>query len=136
MEGVTANAYRGWRAYWKRRGYERLNGSDTGSRNNKQRRKSAHVVELSRVDAHTGDRGGRRRLLGRWRLKLRRPKIRFVLSPKKWLTKLRDAYVNMMMSIGNSGAYYGGGFTGSVDYGGGRSFLIITAKLALRWFGV
>ncbi|GMH30890.1 hypothetical protein Nepgr_032733 [Nepenthes gracilis] len=100
MEGITVNAYRGLRGYWKRRGYERLNGR-------KQRKPGQ--AELARMGRSKGR-------FWRWRIKLSRPKIR-IGSPKNWLIKLRDAYVKMMLSFSNSAAFYGGTPGFAVDYG-------------------
>ncbi|GAB4841072.1 hypothetical protein Ancab_021817 [Ancistrocladus abbreviatus] len=105
MEGVATNAYEGIRGYWKRKGYERLNGPS------RKQRKSR--VELAQM-ASSGSNQGRRRGLWRWRIKLS-PKIRFG-SPRKWLTKLRDAHVKMMLRLASSSGLRSGGF-GAVDYG-------------------
>ncbi|GAB4830033.1 hypothetical protein Ancab_019677 [Ancistrocladus abbreviatus] len=107
MEGITAKAYKGIRGYWKRKGYERLNGPSS-----RKQRKSR--VELAQMGSAPDSNPRRRRRLWRWRIKLS-PKIR-ICSPKKWLTKLRDAYVKMMLSLANSAPFSSGVF-GAVDYG-------------------
>ncbi|KAF4381970.1 hypothetical protein CsatB_005937 [Cannabis sativa] len=99
MEGVSATMYKGLRGYWKRRGYKKLNGSDS-------RRRKIRVSELGST------RGRRRRV---WRIRIGRPKLGFlrrVPSPKKLLVWLRDAYVKMMLGFANTrvcSTGYGGG---------------------------
>lgn len=85
MEGVSASMYKGLRGYWKRKGYEKLNGSDTRRRRNR--------VELGST---------RRRRV--WRIRIT-PKLGFlkrVPSPKKLLVWLRDAYVRLMLGFANT----------------------------------
>ncbi|CAA7044250.1 unnamed protein product [Microthlaspi erraticum] len=77
--------------YWRRsRGYERLDGS---AKNAKSGRRNVKRVKL---DSTT-----RKRRF--WRIKIV-PKLRIFKkgSPKKVLTWLRDAYVNMMLRLANS----------------------------------
>ncbi|KAJ4727753.1 Binding protein [Melia azedarach] len=107
MEGVSMKAYKGVRNYWKRRkGYERLNGSD------RRRRTTRSDVGSTR----------RRRL---WRIKIK-PKLRVfrMSSPKKFFIWLRDAYVKMMMGFANSrvcaSGYGGGAVAGDGVYGFGK----------------
>ncbi|PKA47941.1 hypothetical protein AXF42_Ash016287 [Apostasia shenzhenica] len=71
------------KAYWKRRAYENLDGDGAGCR----RRVRCSKIEL----------GGRRRRRF-WRIKAS-PKLRFprVMSPKRFLGRIRDAYVRMML---------------------------------------
>ncbi|XP_059438837.1 uncharacterized protein LOC132171520 [Corylus avellana] len=89
MEGVSASMYKGLRGYWRRRDYEKLNGSG--------RRRRARV-ELGST---------RRRRF--WRIKTA-PKLRRLRasSPKKLLRWLRDWYVNMMLRLANSRAFTAG----------------------------
>ncbi|ESQ39396.1 hypothetical protein EUTSA_v10001673mg [Eutrema salsugineum] len=95
--------------YWRRsRGYERLDGS---AKKAKSGRENVKRVKL--------DRTRKRRF---WRIKIV-PKLRILkkkASPKKLLTRLRDAYVNMMLRLANSrviGSSYGYGEYG--PYGSG-----------------
>ncbi|GFQ08461.1 hypothetical protein PHJA_002990100, partial [Phtheirospermum japonicum] len=82
------------KGYWRRKGYERLDGGSGRKRK--------------------GEGSKRRRRF--WRIKLTpRLKLKLRFSPKKFLIGLRDAYVNMMMKIANSrviGGGYGGGYPG------------------------
>ncbi|CAI9781081.1 unnamed protein product [Fraxinus pennsylvanica] len=108
MEGVSVTVYRRITRYWRRKGYERLNGN-AGGRGRKSR-----VVEQAASDGNS-----RRRRF--WRIKLTpRLKLKLRFTPKKFLCGLRDAYVNMMMKLANtrmistgcSGGYAGDGVTG------------------------
>ncbi|KAF3436504.1 hypothetical protein FNV43_RR23596 [Rhamnella rubrinervis] len=84
MEGVSASMYKGVKGYWRRRRYEKLNG--TGRR------------QRSRVEL------GSTRRKRVWRIKIT-PKLGFmkrVPSPKKLLIWLRDAYVKLMVGFANS----------------------------------
>ncbi|CAH2057655.1 unnamed protein product, partial [Thlaspi arvense] len=87
--------------YWRRpRGYERLDGSS--AKKAKSGRRNVKRVKM--------DRTRKRRF---WRIKIV-PKLRILkrASPKKLLTWLRDAYVNMMLRLANSrviGSSYGYG---------------------------
>lgn len=85
------------RVYWRRRRYERLDGSTRSRKKNK--------VQL-------GEKGRKR--FGRIKIKPRFRWLRLV-SPKKLLIKLRDGYVKMMLSFANSAALSGG-------YGYGSGF--------------
>ncbi|KAJ7977622.1 Binding protein [Quillaja saponaria] len=101
MEGVSARV----RQFWGRRGYRRLNGSG-------RRRRSR--VEL-------GSTSTRRKRF--WKIRIA-PKIRFpkLVSPKKFLVWLRDAYVNMMMGLANSrvmSSASGYGMSGALGGGDG-----------------
>ncbi|KAE8009418.1 hypothetical protein FH972_005855 [Carpinus fangiana] len=102
MEGVSASMYKGLRAYWRRRGYEKLNGSG--------RRRRARVELLGST---------RRRRF--WRIKTA-PKLRRLRgsSPKKLLRWLRDWYVNMMLRLASSRAFTAGvaGGYGGATYDG------------------
>lgn len=89
MEGVSANVYKSIKGYWRRRGYERINGSGGG-----RRRKNR--VELAVEGTNTRKRRfWRIRLIPRLKLKLR-------FSPKKFVVGLRDGYVNFMTRLANS----------------------------------
>ncbi|KAL5560956.1 hypothetical protein UlMin_030703 [Ulmus minor] len=86
MEGVSASMYKGFKGYWKKRGYEKLNGSGSRRRMNR--------VQL----------GGSIRRRRTWRIKIA-PKLSFlrkVGSPKKLLVWLRDAYVKLMLGFATS----------------------------------
>ncbi|XP_008784402.2 uncharacterized protein LOC120110193 [Phoenix dactylifera] len=94
---------RGLKGYWKRRAYQRLDGGG--------RRRSR--AELN---------GGRRRRF--WRIRVV-PRLRFlarVASPKRFLARIRDAYVRMMLSFASSGAIANGytGYGGAAVTGFGR----------------
>lgn len=86
------------RVYWRRRRYERLDGSTRSRKKNR--------VQLGEK--------GRKRFFGRIKIKPRFRWLRLV-SPKKLLIKLRDGYVKMMLSFANSAAMSGG-------YGYGNGF--------------
>ncbi|KAK8959818.1 hypothetical protein KSP40_PGU021006 [Platanthera guangdongensis] len=85
----------GLQGYWRRNAYQRLDGED-GPR----RRKVSSKIELG---------GGRRRRF--WRIRVS-PRLRFprVISPARILSRIRDAYVRMMLAFASSGALgsYGG----------------------------
>ncbi|XP_057964312.1 uncharacterized protein LOC131155294 [Malania oleifera] len=109
MEGASATVLRRLRGYWRRKGYERLDGS--GRRGQKGRR-----MDLARLGAPRP----RRRS---WRIRVV-PKLRFLrrCSPGKFLRRLRDAYVKMMLSFANSRILAGTGYGGAVGYGGAYGF--------------
>lgn len=90
----------GLKRYWNRRGYGRLYGS---------RRRRMNKAKL----------GGQGRSKRSWRVKITR-KLRLILSPKKLLIRLRDAYVNLMLRIENSNMMMmsRGGFGDSTSFGG------------------
>lgn len=94
MEGISASMYKGFRGYWTRRSYVKLNGS---------RRARRSAAELG------GSSPPRRRFWRRFKIKAKLS----IPSPKKFLIRLRDSYVNMMLRLANSGmvssGYYGGG---------------------------
>ncbi|KAA8549113.1 hypothetical protein F0562_000797 [Nyssa sinensis] len=94
MEGVSTRVYKGLREYWRRRGYERLNGA--GCRRKRR-------VELAVA--------GSKRKRRFWRIKIT-PKLRFSFSPKKFFIGLRDAYVKMMLGLANSPVVNSGGISG------------------------
>ncbi|GJN32044.1 hypothetical protein PR202_gb20515 [Eleusine coracana subsp. coracana] len=97
----------GIKAYWKRRGYHRLDAAAA------QRRPPLPTAELGGGPAPPQqDEGGRRRRrLRGWRVRrgLGRRILR-VLSPRRWLVRLRDAYVSAMLRLAASPAVgYGAG---------------------------
>ncbi|XP_040380484.1 uncharacterized protein LOC121054537 [Oryza brachyantha] len=110
MAGAGGATYRGGiKAYWKRRGYGRLDAASA------QRRPRLPTAEL-------GNGGGRaraaeqpggpppRRGLG-WRVRLRHRglgrRILRALSPRRLLARLRDAYVGAMLRLASSAAIAG-----------------------------
>lgn len=106
----------GIKAYWKRRGYYRMDGDAA------RRRQPLPTVELgggvakaqAQVQPPAGDGSGRRRRRG-WRVRrgqLGRRLLR-ALSPRRWLMRLRDAYVSAMLRLASSPA---------VGYGAGAPF--------------
>ncbi|KAF8401393.1 hypothetical protein HHK36_012331 [Tetracentron sinense] len=106
MEGMSTTLYNGLKRSWRRKDYERLNGSG-------QRRKS-------RVQFATLGSTRRRRF---WRIKIT-PKLRFfnITSPKSFFTELRDSYVKMMLGFANCRVFnpgYGGGYGNSLGFGVG-----------------
>ncbi|EPS59019.1 hypothetical protein M569_15792 [Genlisea aurea] len=77
------------RSYWRRRSYERLNGSG------RKRKTAAAEADLPSI----AEGSAKRRRFWR-RLKLApRIKVRFRFAPKKFFLGLRDAYVSMMMKL-------------------------------------
>ncbi|KAJ9187830.1 hypothetical protein P3X46_003245 [Hevea brasiliensis] len=91
MEGVSATMYTKLRAYWRRRGYQRLN---------KSTRRRMNQIELGST---------RRRRF--WRIKIK-PKLKIfqIASPKKLFIWLRDTYVRMMLGFANSRLIGAGGY--------------------------
>ncbi|XP_020592654.1 uncharacterized protein LOC110033120 [Phalaenopsis equestris] len=92
----------GLKGYWKRRPYQRMDFE--GGTGGRRLRRSKKVV--------LG--GGKRQRI--WRIKVS-PRLRFlrVLSPKRLIAGIRDAYVRMMLAFASSGAiagYGGDGFGG------------------------
>ncbi|XP_057549256.1 uncharacterized protein LOC130827534 [Amaranthus tricolor] len=117
MEGISAHVYKTMKSYWKTRGYQKLNKPKKNAR-------PEPIPSGCELDGNPV-RPRRRRF---FRVKINR-RIRIwkkvVGLPKKLLTKLRDAYVNMMLSLANSGLAVGGsgsGFGGSIDYGNGLGY--------------
>ncbi|TXG63347.1 hypothetical protein EZV62_010341 [Acer yangbiense] len=100
MEGVSTTVYKGLKGYWKRRGYERLNGSSSAAG-----RRRTNRMELGKTTR-------RRRF---WRIKIK-PKIKVLQmpSPKKFFVWLRDAYVKMMMGFANSRVFMASGYGGAI----------------------
>lgn len=115
MEGIPTNVYKGIRGYWKRKGYKKLN------KNSKNHDQPDPVEPGS--DLVPNPVGRRRRRFFRVKINRRMRIWRRVFGvPKKWLTRLRDGYVKMMLNLANSGLAVGGassGFGGAVDYGYG-----------------
>ncbi|KAI3856174.1 hypothetical protein MKX03_027756 [Papaver bracteatum] len=118
MEGVSVSAYKGLKGYWRRRGYQKLNGGS------KQRCRGNNVEGLERR-APSSNR--RRRFT--WRIKITRPKLRFFrvnyrLNAREVFQRFRDAYVRLMVSFAKSRVFingFGGGGSGSsVGYGLGK----------------
>uniref|UniRef100_A0A2P2NYZ7 Uncharacterized protein LOC105137939 n=1 Tax=Rhizophora mucronata TaxID=61149 RepID=A0A2P2NYZ7_RHIMU len=83
-----------WR--WRRRGYERINGSG---------RSRTNSVRLG----SSSEKQKRRRFF--WRIK-NKPKLKFLkmASPKRFLVWLRDAYVNLMLGFAKSQVATTGGW--------------------------
>lgn len=107
----------GIKAYWKRRGYYRMDGDAA------RRRQPLPTVELgngvsqaqAQAQPPAGDGSGRRRRCRGWRVRrgqLGRRLLR-ALSPRRWLMRLRDAYVSAMLRLASSPA---------VGYGAGAPF--------------
>lgn len=98
----------GIKAYWKRRGYYRLDAAAA------QRRPPLPTAELGGgAPQQQQEEGGRRRRRRRqgWRVRrgLGRRLLR-VLSPRRWLVRFRDAYVSAMLRLASSPAVgYGAG---------------------------
>ena len=93
----------GIKAFRKLRGYDRLDAAAA------QRRPPLATAELGAVSASaltaTSSSSGRRRRRG-WRVRrsgLGRRVLR-ALSPRRWLARLRDAYVSAMLSLASSHA--------------------------------
>ncbi|XP_040375955.1 uncharacterized protein LOC121053287 [Oryza brachyantha] len=92
----------GVKAYWKHRGYYRLDAAAA------QRRAPLPTAELG--GGRQEERGARRRRGWRVRrgLGLGRRVLR-ALSPRRWLVRLRDAYVSAMLRLASSPAAVGFG---------------------------
>ncbi|KAJ1283531.1 hypothetical protein BS78_03G135400 [Paspalum vaginatum] len=95
----------GIKAYWKRRGYYRIDAAAA------QRRPPLPTAELggggvAHPAPEDGSGSGRRRRRG-WRVRrgaqLGRRLLR-ALSPRRWLVRLRDAYVSAMLRLASSPA--------------------------------
>ncbi|OEL22799.1 hypothetical protein BAE44_0016181 [Dichanthelium oligosanthes] len=108
----------GIKAYWKRRGYYRVDAAAA------QRRAPLPTAELGGGVAQPppppedGSGSGRRRRRG-WRVRrgqLGRRLLR-ALSPRRWLVRLRDAYVSAMLRLASSPA---------VGYGAGAPYCATT----------
>lgn len=91
----------GVRGYWMRRKYQRLGGEGRRTKNQRHR----HRLGLAGGD-------GRRRRFWRIRISPSVAFLRRVVSPRRFLASLRDAYVRLMLRIANSPAIAGGGSGG------------------------
>jgi len=93
----------GIKAYWKRRGYDRLDAAAA------QRRPRLPTAELGGGDARPEPEPGRRRR--GWRVRRRAGaagrRLLGLLSPRRLLARLRDAYVNAMLRLASSAAVAG-----------------------------
>jgi len=91
----------GIKAYWKRRGYDRLDAAAA------QRRPRIPTAELGGGEARP-EPGRRRR---GWRVRRRAGaagrRLLRLLSPRRLLARLRDAYVNAMLRLASSAAVAG-----------------------------
>ncbi|KAL5220101.1 hypothetical protein ABZP36_024814 [Zizania latifolia] len=95
----------GIKAYWKRRGYCRLDAAAA------QRRAPLPTAELGGRTGGGGGGGATARWRRGWRVRrgLGRRLLR-ALSPRGWLVRLRDAYVSAMLRLASSPAVgYGAG---------------------------
>ncbi|KAF8720039.1 hypothetical protein HU200_024811 [Digitaria exilis] len=108
--GGGGAAYKGGiKAYWKRRGYDRIDAAAA------QRRPRLPTAELGGGEARPSPApepaAGRRRR--GWRVRRRvgvfGRRILRALSPRRLLVRLRDAYVNAMLRIASSAAVAGYG---------------------------
>ncbi|XP_062181109.1 uncharacterized protein LOC133885415 [Phragmites australis] len=110
MPSAAGSTYKGGiKAYWKRRGYDRLDAAAA------QRRPRLPTAELGSgggggAEDAAAQPGRRRR---GWRVR-RRPgglgcRLLRALSPRRWLARLRDAYVNAMLRLASSAAVAGYG---------------------------
>ncbi|KAL9235727.1 hypothetical protein vseg_010466 [Gypsophila vaccaria] len=111
MERVSNNIWKGLKRYYNKRDYVKLNNIHNDEKQTQTRTRTR--VSLSREQSAL--QGKRRRFY--WRVKISR-KTRIlgrVGSPKKWITRVRDAYVNMMLKISKSG------LVGGVEYGLGAT---------------
>ena len=103
-EGMDRTYKGGIKAYWKRRGYYRVDAAAA------QRRPPLPTAELGGGVAQPPPKpedggSGRRRRRG-WRVRrgqLGRRLLR-ALSPRRWLVRLRDAYVSAMLRLASSPA--------------------------------
>lgn len=117
MDGRTYKG--GIKAYWKRRGYYRVDAAAA------QRRPPLPTAELGgRGDGVAGHQPPPPRRLRRgWRVRrgggqLGRRLLR-ALSPRRWLVRLRDAYVSAMLRLASSPA---------VGYGAGAPYCAATTN--------
>lgn len=96
----------GIKAYWKRRGYYRIDAAAA------QRRPPLPTAELGGGQPPAEDGSGRRRGRRGWRVRRGQLGRRLLsaLSPRRWLMRLRDAYVSAMLRLASSHAIgYGAG---------------------------
>ncbi|XP_047318210.1 uncharacterized protein LOC124921577 [Impatiens glandulifera] len=95
MEGVSVKVYKSLKGYWTKRHYERLD--------------STSCRPPVQVATEIGEDPIRKRR--KWGIKIgRKIKIRF--SPKTFLRRMRDAYMNFMLRFANSGLIGPGGLGG------------------------
>ncbi|CAN6360427.1 unnamed protein product [Urochloa humidicola] len=119
MPSATAGGatYKGGiKAYWKRRGYDRLDAAAA------QRRPRLPTAELgggsggAEPPPPLPDPSGRSRRRRGWRVRRRvravGRRILRALSPRRLLARLRDAYVNAMLRLASSAAVAGYGAAG------------------------
>ncbi|XP_073015653.1 uncharacterized protein [Primulina eburnea] len=93
MERDSTNLLNGGRRSWRRKGYTRLN-----SYSRRKRKLRMRVLKLG-----SGAANGSTSCWRFWRIKLAPPvelKLRF--SPKKFILRMRDAYVDMMLRIAST----------------------------------
>ncbi|XP_044414263.1 uncharacterized protein [Triticum aestivum] len=99
MAGASASSTRkgGIKAYWKHRGYDRLDAAAA------QRRPALATAELGAGGGAATATAGRRR---GWRVRRRGLGRRLLraLSPRRLLSRLRDAYVSAMLRLASSAA--------------------------------
>ncbi|KAK9733755.1 hypothetical protein RND81_04G090100 [Saponaria officinalis] len=115
MEKLSINLWKGLKKYCNKNGYVRLNINEKPT----QTRTRARDLRSQERRGSTALQGRQRRRF--WRVKLN-PRTRVlsrVGSPKRWITRVRDAYVNMMINISKTGLVTGGcGQLGTtVEYG-------------------
>jgi hypothetical protein len=102
----------GIKAYWKRRGYYRIDAAAA------QRRPPLPTAELGGggVAQAPEDGSGRRHRRRRgWRVRRGQVlgrRLLSALSPRRWLMRLRDAYVSAMLRLASSAAVVGYGGAG------------------------
>ncbi|CAL4900229.1 unnamed protein product [Urochloa decumbens] len=113
MPGATGGAaYKGGiKAYWKRRGYDRLDAASA------QRRPRLPTAELGGGSgSEPQPEPERRRRRRGWRVRRRAGaagrRLLRALSPRRLLARLRDAYVNAMLRLASSAAVAGYGAAG------------------------
>lgn len=101
MAGASTNGTHkgGIKAYWKRRGYDRLDAAAA------QRRPPLATAELGAGGGGAPAPASRRRR--GWRVRRRGGlgrRLLCALSPRRLLARLRDAYVNAMLRLASSAA--------------------------------
>jgi hypothetical protein len=100
----------GIKAYWKRRGYDRL---DAAAAQRRPRLPTAELGGGSGADEPRPEPARRRR---GWRVRRRAGvvgrRLLRALSPRRLLARLRDAYVNAMLRLASSAAVAGYGSAG------------------------
>uniref|UniRef100_A0A0E0DQG0 Uncharacterized protein n=1 Tax=Oryza meridionalis TaxID=40149 RepID=A0A0E0DQG0_9ORYZ len=106
MAGDGATYKGGIKAYWKRRGYGRLDPASSA-----HRRPRLPTAELGDGSAAGAGRAGWRARWRGWRVRRRGlgRRILRALSPRRLLARLRDAYVRGMLRLASSAAVAGGG---------------------------